>query len=86
MYSITKLSGGQQILLGQKESVIKAIELAVGYANEYVKGSEHVKKLHEVFVREVGEKETMCPDGTVAEVSVWFPTVARSSQSFWIVK
>lgn len=86
MYSITHLSGGQQVLMGQKESIVKAIGLAVDYANEVVKNSEHKKKEHKMFVREVKENDTLSPKDSVAEVSVWFPTVARSNQSFWIVK
>lgn len=84
-YSITTLDGGQQVLMGQKESVIKAIGLAVEYANDYAKKSEHKKKEITVFVRECGRGETLSPENSIAEISVWFPTVARSSKSFWII-
>lgn len=84
MYSITKLSGGQQLLLGQKNDLIEAISLAVEYASEAVAHSEHKKKEHNIFVRKCEKTDTMKPQKAIVDVCLNFPTVARSTVHFWI--
>lgn len=85
MFSITTLSGGEQVLMGQRPDIAEAIALAVDYGNEYLKDSEHHRKERDIRVSKVKSGDTIAPKNAIVGVHVWFPTVARSHKTFWII-
>lgn len=86
MYSITTLSGGQQVLLGQKNDILESVHLSLMYASQHVAQSDHKKKEHNVGSYIVEKGDTMAPKKSIFCIEVNFPTVARSQKQFWIIK
>lgn len=82
MYTITTLSGGKQILLGQKPEIIEAVELAVGQANKYLNES---KKTGRLTVSKTMPNDSLAPENAVAKVVAWYPSHAHSQRSFWVI-
>jgi hypothetical protein len=86
MYSITTLSGGEQVVVVEALGLVQAISFAVENANKFIATSEHSRKEHHVTVSQVIVSDTLAPKRAIAEIRANFPTVKKSGKTFWVIE